>query len=444
MLCFISYTIITHSTVPLQDYNELKIYNDKAQQTIKDLKSCLEEARTERTQLVAEIRKLKDQGTNHKISAIVNGYIEKGLYEEAEKDHMAERSRPQVRSPVPFYQRSVSPVMPRAQTPVRAPSPVRVAETSYFPTSRSQTPTSYLYDNDDNHEIYPHRRTFSYMKKYGSHNDLSNSQVDLNDPEIQELLKPKATKGYELSNNDNQYVEEHSAKRKLMYSPYMDKNFKPKSQQNDYNPRVEVETPPVKHMAVQHHQMSSVEEEIDDKRFMWALDSAVKQTPAQLAQQKFLQELDGIGTDEHMSPRWRSPGKGILKNTKSAHNMSIKENLPERRSVGSRSYSPSVRVGSSYVATSTPRSYTPNTRTYTSPGPVNRNTSESHSMDRNRSQSPRGHGHGQRSYSPGCRAYSPSDGHHGNTVRDSGYSTPTPSQRYRVNNRPRTPTRQYE
>ncbi|XP_052815975.1 uncharacterized protein LOC128242741 isoform X1 [Mya arenaria] len=456
------------SSYALKDFNELKIYNDKAQTTIKDLRSCLEDARTERAQLVAEVKKLKEQDTNHKINSIVNGYTEKGLYEAAEKDHMVERSRSRSVSPSParFAQRSSSPVMSRSITPMRSFSPVRIAEPSYptyTPMSRSQTPTpsSCSYDDvlpgfKDGHEIYPHRRTLSYVKKFGSTNDVSSSQVDLDDPELQEFLKPRAKFGYDLD-NDNQLAEEsgHFAKRKLLYSPYMDKDFKPKSQQNGYVIEMDKPLPESKH-PYQHtsQQRLSLEEEIESKKFMMALDSAVKQTPAQLAQQRFLQELDHSATDEQPSPdRWRSPSRGILKNTKSAHNMSIKENMP-LRSVESRSYSPSVRTGKSYSPDRTPRSFTPNTRSYTSQSPVSRSygsptahsaqsRSFSPATDRNRSQSPRNVG--QRSFSPGSRSYSPNDNYRGNTIRDSGYSTPTSSNnRYRVNNRPRTPTRQNE
>lgn len=440
-----------------EDFNELKMYNDKAQQTIKDLKSCLEDARTERGQLVAEIKRLKEQGQNNQISSIVNHYMEKGLYEDAEKDHLAERGRSRSVSPGQFNRpRSPSPVYSRPVTPVRSTSPVRVMDTdySYTPRSRSQTPTplSFNYEDispavfSDGHEIYPHRRTRSYVQKFGSQNDVS-VKVDLNDPEIQELLKPKTKLTYDLDLNEN--LDGSQAKRKLMYSPYMDKDFVPRSQQNGYmqkDSNIEAETKqPVKEIC---HRKSSLEEEWESRKFIVALDHAVTQTPAQLAQQRFLQQMSEVDDD---SERWRSPSKGILKNTKSAQNMSIKESIsPTRRSIESRSYSPSVRTPMTFSSAKS-RSYTPDPvspRPYATSTPVrsysfNTAQTSSYSPIRNRSKSPGTTG--QRSYSPGHRSHSP--GYRGCTTKDSGYSTPTQPARYRPSavssnrdlNRPRTP-----
>ena len=431
----------------------MKIYNDKAQQTIKDLKSCLEDARTERNQMMAEIKKLKDQSKNNNISSIINSYSEKGLYEDAEKDHLAERDRS--RSPNRYFQpRSGSPVFSRPVTPVRASSPVRMTDhsyTAYNPGSRSQTPTpcSFSYEDlsPDGHEIYPHRRTRSYVQKFGAQ-DTSSSQVDLNDPEIAELLKPKTRLTYDLDDNQGDGPQEKS---KLLYSPYMDKDFIPRSNQNGYTEKESFnkqENLPLKKET--SHRKSEEEEEWESKKFIDALDHAVKQTPAQLAQQRFLQELSSTGDD---SDRWRSPSKGILKNTKSAQNMSIKENIsPSRRSFESRSYSPSVRSPLTYSPQKpSTRSYTPEPfkRSYGSPtrSSYNNNNSQNRSYspnNRNRSQSPRSVG--QRSYSPGNRSSSP--GYRSSTTKDSGYSTPTQPLRYRSTvandnrdyNRPRTPT----
>jgi hypothetical protein len=430
----------------------LKIYNDKAQQTIKDLKSCLEDARTERNEMMAEIKKMKDQSKNNNISSIINNYSEKGLYEDAEKDHLAERDRS--RSPNRFFQpRSVSPVFSRPITPVRSSSPVRMTDhsyTTYNPGSRSQTPTpcSFSYEDlsPDGHEIYPHRRTRSYVQKFGAQ-DTSSSQVDLNDPEIAELLKPKTRLTYDLDDNQGDGPQ---AKRKLLYSPYMDKDFVPRSNQNGYTEKESIyEQESLSLKKDTSHRKSEVEEEWESKKFIDALDHAVKQTPAQLAQQRFLQELSSTGDE---SDRWRSPSKGILKNTKSAQNMSIKENIsPSRRSFESRSYSPSVRSPLTYSpGKPSTRSYTPEpsrrsynspTRSYTNDNSQNRSYSPN---NRNRSLSPRSVG--QRSYSPGNRSSSP--GYRSSTTKDSGYSTPTQPLRYRSSvandnrdyNRPRTPT----
>ncbi|XP_053392864.1 serine/arginine repetitive matrix protein 2-like isoform X4 [Mercenaria mercenaria] len=443
------------SSCCIQDFNELKMYNDKAQQTIKDLKSCLEDARTERNQMVGEIKKLKDQSKNNAVSSIINNYMEKGLYEDAEKDHVADRDRSRSRSPNRFIQpRSVSPVFSRPVTPVRTSSPVRMSDHSYTvsaytPGSRSQTPTpcSFSYEDisPDGHEIYPHRRTRSYVQKFGAQ-DVSSSQVDLNDPEIAELLKPKTRLTYDLDDNLENGPQ---AKRKLLYSPYMDKDFVPRSNQNGYiekDTNYEQESLLLKKET--SHRKSEVEEEWESRKFIDALDHAVTQTPAQLAQQRFLQGLSSTGDD---TTRWRSPSKGILKNTKSAQNMSIKENIsPSRRSFESRSYSPSVRSPLGYT-TGKPasRSYTPEPSSTKSYNPTRSysNTAQTRSYspnNRNRSQSPRTVG--QRSYSPGNRSSSP--GYKGSTTKDSGYSTPTQPMRYRssvVNDnrdysRPRTPT----
>jgi hypothetical protein len=440
------------------------MYNDKAQQTIKDLKSCLEDARTERGQLVAEIKRMKEQGQNDTISSIVNHYMEKGLYEDAEKDHITDRGRSRSVSPGRFSRpRSPSPVFSRPITPVRSTSPVRMADCSfnmstYPPRSRSTTPTpcSFNYEDispaiiSDGHEIYPHRRTRSYVRKFGSQNDVRSPPVDLNDPEIQELLKPKTKLTYDLD-LDNQ--DGPQAKRKLMYSPYMDKNFIPRSQQNGYiekDTNIEADSKPSKKET--SHRKSSLEEEWESRKFIAALDHAVTQTPAQLAQQRFLQDMASIGDDD--GERWRSPSKGILKNTKSAQNMSIKENIsPTRRSIESRSYSPSVRSPLTYSpAKSVSRSFTPDpaSRSYTTSTPVRafssstaQTSSYSPSNNRNRSRSPKNSG--QRTYSPSNRSYSP--GYRGGLMKDSGYSTPTQPARFRPTanndnreyNGPRTP-----
>lgn len=400
--------------------------------------------------MVAEIKKLKEQGQNNAVSSIVNQYMEKGLYEDAEKDHLVERDRS--RSPNRFIQqRSKSPVFSRPVTPVRTSSPVRMSESSFYaPVSRSQTPTpcSFNYEDispsvmSDGHEIYPHRRTRSYVQKYGSQ-DVPSSKVDLNDPEIQELLKPKTRLTYDLELNDQESGPQ--AKRKLLYSPYMDKDYIPRSSQNGYiekDSNYEEESLPVKKET--SHIKSDVEEEWESMKFMDALDHAVKQTPAQLAQQRFLQELSSTGDD--MS-RWRSPSKGILKNAKSAQNMSIKENIsPSRRSFESRSYSPAVRSPLTYSpGKPAMRSFTPEpsykaVRSYSSSTAQTRSYSPN---NRSRSQSPRNTG--QRSYSPGNRSSSPG---YRTSTKDSGYSTPTQPARYRsaVTNdnrdysRPRTPT----
>ena len=435
-----------------QDFNELKIYNDKAQQTIKDLKSCLEEARKERGQLVTEIKKLKDEGTTNKINSIVNHYMEKGVYEDAEKDHLAERSRSV--TPIKFVRpRSPSPVYSRPTTPVRHTSPVKFFEpcysvSTYTPEmSMSPTPSYGNYDDygaeleSDGHEIYPHRRTRSYVQKYGSQNDLSSSQVDLNDPEIQELLKPKpVTPKFKKDPIDNQFAEEKDglrAKRKLMYSPYMDKDFVPKSQA-DFSEKRQIEGNSTTKLVYKptSQRKSSLQEEWESKKFIQALDSCVKQTPAQIAQERFQKQIDMMGTEEPLVDRWRSPTKGILKNTKSAHNMSIKENITPRRSYESRSYSPSVR-SSSGTPNKGPRSFTPDSRSYKSPSPLGRSYSTNVSPTRsyspvtkkNRSSSPGNTG--QRSHSPG-------NSYRGNSKQDSGYSTPSPT-----NNRIRSDNRDY-
>ncbi|KAL4240334.1 hypothetical protein ACF0H5_001125 [Mactra antiquata] len=432
-----------------EDFNELKIYNDKAQQTIKDLKSCLEDARSERGQLVAEIKKLKDQGMNNTVSSIVNHYIEKGLYEDAEKDSPS-KSRSRSQTPVKFNSqpRSTSPTFTKPVTPARSSSPVRFFEptysSTYTPVSRSQTPTPVSFNFDeispavdgDDHEIYPHRRTRSYVQKYGSQNDGPASQVDLNDPEIQEFLKPKSKLTYDLDLNEND--NSPLAKRKLLYSPYMDKDFVPRSGQNDVkkdnNYKTEKYEMLPKKIEPPSQRKSSIEEEWESRKFIAALDHAVMQTPAQIAQQRFLQDLTSSGNED--TGRWKSPAKGILKNTKSAQNMSIKESIsPNRRSLESRSYSPAIRSPLTFTGNKS-RSFTPDSRSYGQTSPARSYSAGTRSYspnNRSRSQSPRTMS--QRSYSPGYRTGS---------MKDSGYSTPTQQSRYQSGDnrdygRPRTP-----
>lgn len=382
--------------------------------------------------------------------------MEKGLYEDAEKNHIDERSRSA--TPSRFSRpRSPSPVYSRPTTPVRMTSPVKFCEptfSTYSPErSRSPVTSNGCYDDfavdltSDGHEIYPHRRTRSYARKFGSQNDLS-SQVDLNDPEIQELLTPK-TSGlpYKVGKCDNQFAEETEglkAKRKLMYSPYMDKDFVPKSKQDnmtDIQKPVGESTPKIIYKPTSQRK-SSLQEEWERKQFMEALDSAVKQTPAQIAQERFQKQLDMMSTEEPVVERWRSPTKGILKNAKSAQNMSIKENISPRRSFESRSYSPSVR-SSTYMPSKGSRSFTPDSRSYNSPSPLGR--SYSTNVAPSRSYSPASKNN--RSASPGNtaqRSHSPGS-YRGSSVLDSGYSTPSPTNNRirsdnRDYNRPRTPS----
>ena len=419
------------------------MYNDKAQTTIKDLKTCLEDARSERKQLVGEIKSLQNQGKNNQISSIVNHYMEKGLYEEPEKAMPRSRS-PSPRRPVESVgrSRSVSPVRSRIATPVMSSSPVKPTasyQRSDYTSSRSQTPTNfqtaYNYEDispaimSDGHEIYPHRRTRSYIQKYGEQNEDRPNLVDLDDPELQELLKPKAKLTYDVDLNDSYPKlsksepynggQIFSAKRQLKYSPYMDKDFVPKSRQvADY---VNTDIPKKSPMRVQQVNYKTEDnfneadmDDIDDNKFIEALDSAVRETPVQRAQRQFLEEVNRTALDEDFEQRINQ-AKGILKSNKSSQNLSIKENIPAKRSVESRSYSPSVRNPLS-------RSHSmniPGSRSI-SPGTRLQTAGRSHSSGNPQSPSNRA----SRSVSPGVsRSFSPGDRLHG--TRDSGYSTPT-------------------
>ena len=436
------------------------MYNDKAQTTIKDLKVCLEDARSERKQLVGEIKSLQTQGKNNQISSIVSHYMEKGLYEEPEK------IMPRSRSPSPRRtveraerSRSVSPVRSRATTPVIASSPVKPTasfQKSDYTSSRSQTPTnfqsSYNYEDispaimSDGHEIYPHRRTRSYVQKYGIQNEERATPVDLDDPEIQELLKSRAKLTYDVDLNESypqftasklSKTEQYnggqifSAKRHLKYSPYMDKDFVPKSQQIANIDKTDIPKKyPVRQQQESYVTESSFKEpdieDIDDNKFIEALDSAVRETPVQRAQRQFLEDINRTAIEDDFGQKINK-AKGILKLNKSSQNLSIKENISPRRSVESRSYSPSVRntlISRSHsMNVPASRSFSPGntqSRLQRASTPVSRPCMRSYSPGN--SQSPRNRA--SRSVSPGAtRSYSPGDRLHG--TRDSGYSTPT-------------------
>ena len=453
------------------------MYNDKAQTTIKDLKVCLDDARKERQQLVAEIKKLAKNGMNNTISSIVNHYMEKGLYEDVEKDDYRSRSRSA--SPTRFGRaRSTSPVLTRTSTTIRPISPVPKTTsffntTSYTPVSRSHTPVSrpqtpvssgFSFEDispavmSDGHEIYPHRRTRSYVKKFGSAAEET-TPLDLNDPDLQELLKPQTKLNYDIDLNENLKQDEathsSSVKRQLLYSPYMDKDYIPKTKPKEIteNKNADGQVKPAGSVYKPSQRRSSFEEEIESQMFVKALDSAVKQTPAQIAQEKFYRDLDRMNDEPGYSPqRWRSPSKGILKSAKSVQNMSIKENMSPKRSLESRSYSPAVR--SPLTMSHSPdrpatRSYTPDSRTprsHAKSSPVVR--SYTSTSPQNRPYTSTGAAAGQRSYSPRNRSHSPGDRFRNASMRDSGYSTPTQAGRARSSstydnrdhNRPRTPT----
>lgn len=434
-----------------EDFNELKMYNDKAQTTIKDLRTCLDDARNERKQLISEIKKLQTGAQTKSISSIINHYMEKGLYEEAEKDHMNQRARSRSNTPVAdrVRERSVSPVpfrsgspvrhsasnttpsisnyhtpiyspVPRIPTPTSSPYRPSTPVMSYTPLSRSQTPNHL---EDEVREIYPHRRTRSYIEKYGTNEDEDNKAVDFSDPELLELLKPQPKFDDEL---DADVGKEE--KPRLMFSPYMDKDYMPKYKQGEIPGSDKLSKPKPTNNYRPPLQRKISMDEFENKKFVQALDHAVKETPAQLAQQQFLRDLDLVGTEEVPQTRWRNPAKGILKTAKSAQNMSIKESTsPSRRSVESRSYSPSVRNSQGPFIS---RSYTPDTKgNYSSPL-----SKYSPSTMQPRSQSPgiRNSSPGSltaRSHSPGSRSYSPE--RQWNGTRDSGYSTPTTSTRLR-------------
>ena len=433
------------------------MYNDKAQTTIKDLKSCLEDARSERKQLVGEIKTLQDQGKSNQISSIVNHYMEKGLYEEPEKVRARSRS-PSPRRPIERAERSrsVSPVRSRATTPMSS-SPVKLTasfQKSEFTPSRSQTPTNfqntYNYEDispavmSDGHEIYPHRRTRSYVQKYGIQNEEKATPIDLDDPELQELLNSRAKLTYDVDLNESYpqftasklYKTEpynggqvFSAKRPLKYSPYMDKDYVPKSQQlaNIDNTDFPKKSP-VRQQQETYISDSSLTEtelgDIDDNKFIEALDTAVRETPVQRAQRQFLDQINRTAIEEDFDQKI-CQAKGILKLNKSSQNLSIKENIP-RRSVESRSYSPSMRnqvSRSQSMNNAMSRSFSPGntqSRLQSAGSPAGRPCTRSYSPGNPHSPSNRA----SRSVSPGgTRSYSPGDRLHG--TRDSGYSTPT-------------------
>ena len=428
------------------------MYNDKAQTTIKDLKTCLEDARSERKQLVDEIKNLQNQGKNNHISSIVNHYIEKGLYEEPEK------IMPRSRSPSPRRQierpgrsRSVSPIRSsKVATPVMTSSqikPVTSFPRSDYTSSRSQTPTNFqnVYNYEDispaadGHEIYPHRRTRSYVQKYGVQGEERMTPIDLDDPELQELLKPKTKLTYDIDLNDR-YPKLNksepynggqifSAKRPLKYSPYMDKDYVPKAMHSgEFGDTNVVRAIPVRIQQDSYKSedsfKESIIEEIDDNKFIDALDHAVRETAVQRAQRQFLEDINRTAVEADFDQRI-SQAKGILKSSKSSQNLSIKENLPVRRSAESRSFSPSIRTPldrSQSMNIQGSRSFSPGAGLQTATRPYVRSHSPGNQPSPSNRASPSNRG--SRSVSPGMsRSYSPGDRLH--APRDSGYSTPT-------------------
>ncbi|KAL3875416.1 hypothetical protein ACJMK2_033364, partial [Sinanodonta woodiana] len=464
-----------------EDFNELKMYNDKAQITVKDLRTCLEDARKERSQLYQEIKKIQTQGKNSQISGIVNRYIEKGLYDEAEQEHIKERAR--LRSPSPkryieiteddFNVPEVKPrsrsVEPRpiitgehtfrTSSPVkRSKSPLSFNMASGTPRAispvRNSLPTSYNYEeiSPSHKEIYPHRRTKSYMDNFCRISDIdqNDSQVDLDDPELVELLNPnsvgKLDFDMDLSNSYGQQKVRSKSPYESRYgdngtklfaegesrrSPYGGKEstslIKRSKQINGEivgdefsdNELVEsiVESPPKSPYTM------FPDTYMGNRKFIEALDNAVMAKPQMQVQKRYFDDFDldegnklhknkydklsqTFGPEKSDMARGRIPNRSILKNAKSLQNLSIKESLSPSRTPASTTRSVSPKTQStptrSYSTGSSPgeKSYFSATRTDTSP-----EFRRSHTI------------------STGARTLSPLSKSRDSTLRTSGYST---------------------
>ncbi|KAK3607149.1 hypothetical protein CHS0354_034305 [Potamilus streckersoni] len=482
-----------------EDFNELKMYNDKAQITVKDLRTCLEDARKERTQLYQEIKKIQTQGKNSQISGIVNRYIEKGLYDEAEQEHIKERARLRSPSPKRYMERTeddfkVPEIKPRSRSaesrpvitgentfrtsgPVkRSKSPLSFNMSSGTPRAispvRNSLPSSFNYEeiSPSHKEIYPHRRTKSYMDNFGriSGIDQNDSQVDLDDPELVELLNPNSVGKLDFDMDLSESYGERKVRSKSPYESRYGENVPQKFSERESrcslygekeltsvikrsnhingeivgdefsdNELVEsiVESPP------KSPYTKFPDTYMGNRKFIEALDNAVMANPQMQVQKQYFDDFDldernklhknkydklsqTYGPEKTDMARGRIPNRSILKNAKSLQNLSIKESLSPSRAPASTTRSISPKFQStptrSYSAGSSQaeKSYFSATRTDTSPA-----FRHSHSI------------------SSGTRTLSPLSKSRDSTLRTSGYSTGTSSSTSSSPQRSKSPGR---
>ncbi|XP_048243069.1 uncharacterized protein LOC124113706 isoform X3 [Haliotis rufescens] len=69
-----------------QDFEEIQFNQEKAQSTIKELRTCLEEVRQERSKLFEEINALHASNQKSKVADIMSHYTEKGACDEVERE----------------------------------------------------------------------------------------------------------------------------------------------------------------------------------------------------------------------------------------------------------------------------------------------------------------------------------------------------------------------
>lgn len=262
---------------------------------------------------------------------------------------------------------------------------------SYYLTPSRSTPVNEdnadYYDYEDvsptvpssYREIYPHRRSRSYVSNFSSPYDKDDYMDDL---EVQKLMCKQPFGRLDFDNElDGSYSPRLSRKDIQRYPTPPRQNKSPVGtnkhwygEDNDpyYNSNYDEDRDSVESVVESpidnrfrdesledRRKMIDLDNSINDKKFLQALDGAVKgQTKKclddidtleqKLADQKQRDHLaTRVGRGRSYLSRSMSPGllKGILKKTKSEQNMNIKErNFPSYRSYYSHSASPARTV----------------------------------------------------------------------------------------------------
>ncbi|XP_046569391.1 uncharacterized protein LOC124277706 isoform X2 [Haliotis rubra] len=179
-----------------RDFEEMQFNQEKAQSTIKELRTCLEEVRQERSKLFDEINALHASNQKSKVADIISHYTEKGACDEVEREmRRGTSSQPSSRPSSASCSRTSS--MGRSSR----------LDMSNTPTRRSRI-DDYISPSQENMDssLRVHRRTSTW------NNELESSPVKLNSS-----LNMSST----LDSKDTGYSTEE-----LMQSPGVPSSFR--------------------------------------------------------------------------------------------------------------------------------------------------------------------------------------------------------------------------